>query len=114
MNDYRVWLAIGGFLLAGRLLLPVLAGDRSSQVREDDYQQVVYVCRDSGETFLLKAKSAPEKHPRTGQPTLWPGLYCESCKAWKFVGPLESLQASGKPPLCPRHNSPLTLDGPQP
>ena len=80
LRDYRMWLSLAALLIAGRMLYPALAGDRSPPVKDDELQQVVYVCRETGETFPLRAKASPEKHPRTGRLTLMPGLYCEKCR----------------------------------
>lgn len=114
MRDYRMWLAIGGLLLATRLLYPVLAGDRSSRVYEEERQNFVFVCRESGETFVMRAKNVTEQHPRTGQPTLMPGLYCGQCKKWRASPPLNVLQQNPSASLCPTHKIPMTNDGPAP
>ena len=114
MRDYRLWLAVGGLLLAGRLLYPALAGDWSRPVRDEDLQQFVFVCRDSGETFVLRAKHSPEIHPRTGQPTLMPGLYCEQCRQWRASPPLEVLQQNASASWCAKHRVPMTSNGPKP
>jgi hypothetical protein len=114
MRDFRMWLAIGGLLLAGRLLYPVLAGERSSQVRDEYRQLFVFVCRESGETFVMRAKNAVETHPRTGQPTLMPGLYCEQCQKWRASPSLSLLQQNPSASLCPTHKTLMTNNGPLP
>ncbi len=114
MRDYRLWLALGGLLLAGRLIYPVLAGDRSTRVREEQRQNLVFVCRESGETFVMRAKNTTETHPRTGRPTLMPGLYCDQCQKWRASPPLSVLQQNPSASLCPIHKQPMTTDGPVP
>lgn len=114
MRDFKVWLAIGGLLLAGRLLYPVLAGDRSAPPREEERQTFVFVCRESGETFVMRARNTVENHPRTGKPTLTPGLYCEQCQKWRASPPLEVLQQNPAASLCPVHQAAMTNTGPVP
>lgn len=100
-------------VISGLLLYPVLVGGTTS-VPDEQLQEIVYVDRDTGETFLLRARSSPETHPETGEPTLVPGMYCEKCRAWKPVGPLEMLQTTRIVPKCPIHKSALLRDGPLP
>jgi len=114
MRDFRVWLAVGGLILAGRLLYPTLAGDRSAAVRDDERPMTVYVCRESGETFVLRARQSVEVHPRTGQPTLLPGLYCEACGKWRASPPLDVLQQNPAASQCPVHRVPMQNQGPLP
>ena len=114
MRDYRVWLAIGGLLLAGRMMYPVLAGERSYKAREEDHQHFVFVCKESGEPFILRAKKEYETNPRTGQPTLIPGLYCTDCKKWRASPPMNVLQHNPSASVCPSHKVPMTADGPLP
>ena len=114
MRDYRLWLAMGGLLLAGRLIYPVIAGEPTWKVRESDRPELVFVCRESGEAFVLRAHSAIEKHPRTGQSTLKPGLYCDQCQKWRASPPLNVLQQNPSASLCPIHKSPMSKNGPVP
>lgn len=86
----------------------------SSVVPDEQLQEFVYVDTKTGDAFLLRARSSPEYNPVTGDPTLIPGLYCLKCGAWKAVGPLEMLQTTQAPHLCPIHKIALTLDGPLP
>ncbi len=114
MRDYRIWLSLIGLFLAGRMLYPALAGDRSAAPRETELQEVVYVCRQSGETFVLRAKEPVEKHPRTGQASLMPGLYCEKCRQWRPSPPLDVLQQDLSARLCPKDRTVMIADGPKP
>ena len=95
------------------MLYPALAGDRTSPVRDEERQEIVYVCRDSGETFVLRAKTSPEKYPTTGRLTLMPGLYCEKCRVWRASPPLDVLQQSRTARLCPKTHTPMTENGPR-
>lgn len=114
MRDYRIWLSMAGLLIAARMLYPVFAGDRSSPVRDTELQEIVYVCRETGETFPLRAKASPEKHPRTGRFTLMPGLYCAKCRVWRASPSLEVLQQAPSARLCPQDKTLMTIDGPPP
>jgi hypothetical protein len=114
MNDYRTWLAIAGLVIAGRLIYPVLAGERDYPVHEQDRQEFVYVDRESGETFLMRAANPVETHPRTGQQTLMPGLYCQQCQKWHASPPLSVLQQNPSASQCPVHKAPMTREGPLP
>ena len=114
MRDYRIWLSIAGLLIAGRMLYPAFAGDRSSPVRDEELQEIVYVCRESGETFPMRAKASPEKHPRTGRLTLMPGLYCTKCGVWRASPPLDVLQQDPSARLCPKDRTPMSVAGPAP
>ncbi len=114
MRDYRIWLAIAGLALAGRLLYPALAGDRSAPVRDEELQTLVFVCSESGETFVMKAKNTTEVNPRTGKATLMPGLYCKECKKWRASPPLSVLQQNPSASMCSTHRIPMTTTGPMP
>jgi len=114
MRDYRFWLCLAVLLVAGRVLYPAFAGDRSSPIREDERREIMYVCRESGETFPLRAKATYEKHPRTGRLTLMPGLYCTKCGVWRASPPLDVLQQSPSARLCPKDGSPMSVAGPLP
>jgi hypothetical protein len=114
VRDYRLWLALGTLLIAGRMLYPAFAGDRSPPLRDEDLQHIVFVCRDSGEAFVLRAKHSPEIHPRTGKPTLMPGLYCEQCQQWRASPPVDVLQRNPSASWCATHRVPMTNNGPNP
>lgn len=114
MRDYRLWLALAGLLLAGRLLYPVLAGDRSAPVRDDERQMMVFVCQETGEAFALRASNTIETNPKTGKATLLPGLYCDECTKWRISPPLDVLQQNPSARNCPVHKIPMNSNGPSP
>ncbi len=114
MRDYRVWLSMVGLLIAGRMLYPVFAGDRFSPVRENELLEMVHLCRETGESFVLRARESPAQHPRTGRFTLMPGLYCAKCGQWRASPPLDVLQHNPSARLCPMDKTPMTIDGPRP
>ena len=113
MARYRICTGLALIVISGLMIYPVLLGG-SSNVPDDQLQEVVYVDRETGDTFLLRARSSPEINPDTGDTTLIPGMYCEKCRAWKPVGPLELLQTSRIAHKCPVHKIPLVREGPLP
>jgi hypothetical protein len=113
VNNLRIFVGLAAAIVCGWLLYPVLVGG-SSVVREEELQEIVYVDSESGEAFLLRARTSPEYHPETGEPTLIPGMYCEKCQKWKPVGPIEMLQTNNGQRRCPIHKTPLLRDGPLP
>lgn len=113
MTVNKTSLAIAASVVAALACYPVLFGG-STTVPDELLQEFVYVDKDSGDVFLLRARSSPELNPETGEPTLVPGMYCEKCNAWKPVGPIEMLQTSRVPRVCPVHKTTLSLDGPLP
>ena len=113
MANFRIPCTLVVVLVTGWLVYPVLFGG-SGSVPDKLLQKIVYVDRKTGAAFLLPARYSPEIHPETGEATLIPGMYCEKCRAWKPVGPLETLQTSRTPRLCPTHKIPLLREGPLP
>jgi hypothetical protein len=113
MTANRSWLALVAVVVGGLACYPVLFGGATT-VPDELLQEIVYVDKESGDVFLLRARSSPEMHPETGDPTLIPGMYCEKCKVWKPVGPMELLQTLKVPRDCPIHKTPLSLEGPLP
>ena len=107
------WVALVIVVVGGLACYPALFGG-STTVPDELLQEIVYVDKDSGDVFLLRARSSPEIHPETGEPTLIPGMYCEKCRTWKPVGPMEMLQSSKVTRVCPIHKIPLSLEGPLP
>ncbi len=55
----------------------------------------------------------PELHPQTGQRTLVPASYCETCQKWLPSPPIEVRERNPKAAQCPKGH-PLTPDGPWP
>ena len=113
MTANRTYLALASVVIGGLACYPVLFGS-SKTVPDELLQEIVYVDKESGDVFLLPARSSPEVHPETGEPTLIPGMYCEKCNAWKPVGPMEMLQTSRVPLVCPLHKTPMSIEGPLP
>lgn len=113
MTANRTYLALSIVVIGGLVCYPVLFGG-STTVPDELLQEIVYVDKESGDVFLLRARSSPEIHPETGEPTLIPGMYCEKCKGWKPVGPIEMLQTLKVARVCPIHKTPLSLEGPLP
>lgn len=60
------------------------------------------------------ATSFPAMHPKTGQPTLRPGLYCPTCKKWYPAPDFDLINRVPGSGLCPQDKTALTTDGPWP
>lgn len=52
--------------------------------------------------------------PLDARPTLTPAMYCDDCRRWYPVPPLEQLNRSPGAAVCPRTRKPLSLEGPLP
>lgn len=113
MNDKRTYLAAAAIILAAIAMYPLLVGGKTG-VSDAQLQQMVYVDEKTEQPFLLRARSSREKHPKTGELTLVPSLYCEKCKAWKPIGSIESLQNGRSTRKCPIHKVDLVREGPLP
>jgi hypothetical protein len=83
-------------------------------VQVSELTELVFVCQQSQEVFVGKARTTPAAHPATGQPTLMPGLYCERCRVWRAGLPVEQLQRSPEAANCPKTRQPMSLTGPPP
>ena len=113
MSNTRTFFAAAAFVVVCLVLYPMFVGGTST-VPDKLLQEIVYVDRETGETFLLRARLSPEFNPDTGEQTLIPGMYCEKCKKWKPAGPMELLQTGRFPHKCPIHKTPLSREGPMP
>ncbi len=112
IGGYRLWLSLALLLIAGRLLFPAFSGVRLLQSQNDERQEVIYVCSETGAAFSLRSKVSPEKNPETGRLTLLPGLYCETCHAWKSCPSWQILQHNPSARICSMHKTLMTFNGP--
>lgn len=112
IGGYRLWLSLALLLIAGRLLFPAFSGVRLLQSQNDERQEVIYVCSETGAAFSLRSKASPEKNPETGRLTLLPGLYCETCHAWKSCPSWQILQHNPSARICSMHKTLMTFNGP--
>lgn len=108
MTQLTKW--IGGSALALGLAGSALWWTGSGST-SGDTPPAVYVCRETGALFIGLGQSAPQVHPETGRPSLYPGLYCRHCRQWKPAPPLDRLY--GHPELlnCPSCKIRRTFDG---
>ena len=115
MNPFRIYLVIClvAVAIGTSVLYPILVPG-SSAAPDSQLQEIVYIDTKSGELFLRRARTSPEINPDTGERTLIPGMYCAQCKAWKPVGPIETLQKNHSARNCPIHKTPLLREGPLP
>jgi hypothetical protein len=76
--------------------------------------KMVYVDTKSKQAFIGRIIDTPAINPRTGQPTLMPGLYCSKCSRWHPVPPLDKINQIANATRCPKTRTLLTADGPWP
>lgn len=104
-------LLFGGVLAAaGVVWWPLLGGgDRSAPVRDDERPVVHFVDSKSGDVFPMRSTETVETHPRTGEKSLFPGLYCAKCDKWRIAPNPETIQSNPAARLCPVHREPMVL-----
>jgi len=56
----------------------------------------------------------PAVNPATGRRTLRPAAYCDECRAWHAVPPMEEIQRRPEALVCPKSKGRLRFDGPMP
>jgi hypothetical protein len=113
-RDVKTWLALGGLMLGGWLIVSAIDGDRSAPVTAEELPTMVFVDRDSQQMFVGTARATPAAHPQTGQPTLLPGLYCPKCQTWHAGPPSDASARRPASVLCPKTRVPLQPEGPHP
>lgn len=112
MRDPRLWLVLVVIVAAGGLISWQLRGsDQSAPVTQDELEDAVFVCRESGAVFVGKVRPTPATHPSTGKPTLMPGLYDTRKQAWVAAPPFELQQ---KQRTVGQGGQPLERTGPIP
>lgn len=112
MRDPRLWLVMVVIVAAGALISWQLRSpDQSAPVSQEELDDAVFVCRDSGDVFIGKVRPTPATHPATGKPTLMPGLYDTRQQAWVAAPPFE-LQQRQRP--MGQGGQPLERQGPIP
>ncbi len=115
MRDVRVWLALAGIVAGGWLIsLQLQSADSSSPVLAEELATAVFVCRESGEIFVGKVRTTPAVHPKTGRPTLMPGLYAPDQQKWVAGPSFEELQRSTPEMKSAKTKTPLLREGPIP
>lgn len=95
MRDIRLWVAVAGFAAAAWLLAPMLFSRRAPPVADMSSPDVRYVCRKSGEVFVLPLTGDLVAHPATGERTLVPAVYDERRRRWVPGPPLEVMRQRG-------------------
>ncbi len=85
-----------------------------SQAESKEITQVVYVCTESKEIFTGVPMKVPALNPQTGKNSLQHGLYCENCKTWHSVPPLELTGGNQVIIKCVTTNIDLVANGPIP
>lgn len=100
-----LWL---GTLLAG-------CGGGSTPSNSNPPSRMVYVDTATMQPLVHDvATSFPATHPKTGQPTLRPALYCPTCQKWYPAPDIDQVNRQPGAGQCPKDKTPLTADGPWP
>jgi hypothetical protein len=61
-----------------------------------------------------RSSESPAVNQKTGKRTLRPAAYCDACRAWHAVPPIEQLQRSPEGLVCQKTKQRLRFDGPMP
>jgi hypothetical protein len=85
-----------------------------SQAESKEIKQIVYVCTESKEIFTGVPMKVPALNPQTGNNSLQHGLYCDNCKTWHAVPPLEITGGNQVTIKCATTNIDLVAIGPVP
>lgn len=95
MQDPRVWIATLALTAAAWLIVPYVLPPRAPDVAEETIPQARYVCRKSGEVFMMPLTSGVLEHPTTGELTLVPAVFDPRRKKWRPGPPLEIMHRHG-------------------
>jgi len=95
MKDPRVWIALVALAAAAWSISPFVFPPRSPAVAEESTPRIRYVCRKSGEVFVLPLAGALVDNPKTGAPTLVPAVYDARRKKWRPGPPLGVMHREG-------------------
>jgi hypothetical protein len=109
MADWQV--RVGMWLLLGFVVIFAGCGSKETDAAA---REIVFVCTETREVFHLPAQAAPALNPKTGKPTLAPGLYCAKCDKWFPTPPLDVVGGNPGALTCPVHHRALVPEGPKP
>lgn len=76
--------------------------------------QVAFDQKSKEAVLVLGDVTLPITHPENARSQLQPAMYCEQCRKWYPVPPLDELNRNPGAGRCPRHRTPLSLEGPVP
>lgn len=108
------FMAIIGLLIGGWLIARSWGDAEGRAVQPNELPEMVFVCRESGDMFVGRARPIPAIHPHSGRPTLMQGWYCPERQHWVAGPSYEEVQRTGQPPVSPRRRLPLLEQGPIP
>jgi len=95
MKDPRVWVAVVALAVAAWSIAPFVFPHRAPAVAEELIPRIRYVCRTSGEVFVLPLAGDVLNNPKTGAPTLVPAVYDARRKIWRPGPPLQVMHRQG-------------------
>lgn len=94
MKEPQVWIAVA-LAVASWLIAPLAFPARAPVVTEEMVPRIRYICRKSGEVFLLPLAGDVLNSPTTGESTLVPAVYDARRKKWRAGPPLEVMHRKG-------------------
>ena len=95
MKDARIWMAVVALAVAAWSISPFVFPPRAPAVAEESIPRIRYVCRKSGEVFVLPLAGDVVDNPKTGAPTLVPAVFDTRRKQWRPGPPLEVMHRQG-------------------
>jgi hypothetical protein len=95
MKDPRIWIALVAFAVAAWLVAPFVFPPRAPAVAKELIPRIRYVCRKSGEVFVLPLAGDVVDNPKTGTPTLAPAVYDARRKQWRAGPPVDVMHRRG-------------------
>jgi len=95
MKDPRIWIALVALAVAAWSISPFVVPPRAPAVAEELIPRIRYVCRNSGEVFVLPLAGDVLDNPKTGAPTLVPAVYDARRKKWRPGPSLEMMHRKG-------------------
>lgn len=95
MKDIRVWIAAVAIAVAAWSVSPFVFPPRAPAVEEELVPRIRYVCRKSGEVFVLPVAGDVVDNPKTGAPTLVPAVYDARRRTWRPGPPLQVMHRKG-------------------
>lgn len=104
---FLIWLAVISIVISGC--------GTADETGSDEPPTMMFVDVKTGEARALPATAeVPVVNPDTGQRTMMPAMYCETCEKWYPVPPAEQLNRAQGAGMCPKHKTPLKAVGPRP
>jgi hypothetical protein len=101
-------------LFSGGLLTAVIvAAPGCTRPEEPSARTMVYLDSITKKPVVQEVSNEfPAVNLSTGKRTLKPAAYCDACKTWHAIPPLDQIQRRPGSLSCPKTKTPLRFDGP--